>query len=49
MLGDLSVMNTKGYFRYNGSLTTPKCKEIVTWSIFKKRIKISSKQVIKNN
>ncbi|XP_067394227.1 carbonic anhydrase 4 [Emydura macquarii macquarii] len=35
----------KGYYRYNGSLTTPNCYEAVVWTIFKKPIILSKSQV----
>ena len=34
-LRDILPKNTDHYFRYNGSLTTPDCNEVVIWSIFK--------------
>ena len=34
-----------GYYRYNGSLTTPTCDESVIWTNFMKPITISSAQV----
>ena len=33
------------FFRYEGSLTTPTCNEIVIWTVLTKTIPISSKQV----
>ena len=36
---------TGRFFRYNGSLTTPICQEVVIWTIFKDREHISAKQL----
>ena len=37
--------NTDKFFRYNGSLTTPGCNQIVVWTIFKDRVEISQSQM----
>jgi len=36
--------NTSHYFRYQGSLTTPDCNEIVTWTVFKTPVQITQAQ-----
>ena len=33
------------FYRYNGSLTTPTCNEVVTWTVFKDYVEISQAQV----
>ena len=37
--------NKTKYFRYDGSLTTPSCKESVTWTVFRDAVNISQYQV----
>lgn len=44
-LKGLLPSNTKEFTRYDGSLTTPGCSEVVTWTVFKKPITISQTQV----
>ena len=45
LLPHLEEINTEGYYRYIGSLTTPPCTENVIWNVFKYKIPISSSQV----
>ncbi|XP_065360180.1 uncharacterized protein CAH6 [Calliphora vicina] len=44
MLGDL---NTKQFFSYSGSLTTPNCAEAVTWHVFPGALPIAQEQIRK--
>jgi len=37
--------NSKLYYRYQGSLTTPPCSEIVTWLVLKQPVEISRSQI----
>ena len=44
-LYDLLPHNTDAFYRYEGSLTTPGCKEVVLWTIFKDKIEIDNDQM----
>lgn len=44
-LHDLLPEDTARFYRYNGSLTTPGCNEIVVWTVFKDPISISKGQL----
>ncbi|XP_042892386.1 carbonic anhydrase 1-like [Penaeus japonicus] len=44
-LQDLLPANTNTFYRYQGSLTTPTCNEIVTWTVFQDPITISESQL----
>lgn len=37
--------STTHFYRYKGSLTTPACNEVVTWTVFKNYATISKAQV----
>jgi len=37
--------NSRRYYRYQGSLTTPPCSEIVTWLVLKQSVEISRSQI----
>ncbi|KAA0725434.1 Carbonic anhydrase 4 [Triplophysa tibetana] len=41
----LEGVNRTKYYRYQGSLTTPRCNEIVTWTVFKDTIKVNHDMV----
>ena len=38
----------KSFYRYNGSLTTPTCDEVVTWTVFSHYVDASADQVTKS-
>ncbi|KAK3736295.1 hypothetical protein QZH41_020757 [Actinostola sp. cb2023] len=44
-LSDLLPVNTSHFYRYDGSLTTPHCNQVVTWTIFKNAASISTAQL----
>ena len=46
-LRDLIPASTSKFYRYQGSLTTPGCNEIVVWTVFDSPITISDKQIEK--
>jgi len=46
-LSNFLPRNTDMFYRYNGSLTTPACLEIVVWTVFKEPVGISQAQMDK--
>jgi carbonic anhydrase len=44
---NLEMLNSNGYYRYIGSLTTPPCTEGIIWTVFRKYISISKSQLDK--
>nr|WLG17491.1 alpha-carbonic anhydrase [Haliotis discus hannai] len=45
MLNELLPSSFDEFYRYSGSLTTPDCNEVVTWSVFPQTIKITAAQM----
>jgi len=46
-LKDLLPVSRSKFYRYSGSLTTPGCQEIVTWTVFDTPISVSENQLSK--
>lgn len=46
-LKDLLPAQTTSFYRYSGSLTTPKCNQIVTWTVFDNPVVVSEQQASK--
>ena len=44
-LRTLLPLDTKSIYRYQGSLTTPPCSEVVTWTVFHDKLPISERQL----
>lgn len=40
--GNALLPTDRSFYRYNGSLTTPPCVEVVTWSVFQQPIEMSA-------
>jgi len=45
ILQSLLPVDTTNYYRYNGSLTVPRCSETVVWSVFTDTLYVSLAQV----
>ncbi|XP_043228604.1 putative carbonic anhydrase 3 [Amphibalanus amphitrite] len=44
-LQELMPLNTNDFYRYEGSLTTPGCYEVVTWTIFQHPVKVTEAEL----
>ena len=44
-LRNLLPLDTKSFYRYFGSMTTPPCQEAVTWTVFNEKLTISENQL----
>ena len=44
-LDQLLPADKSKFYRYSGSLTTPDCNEVVTWTVFSDAVEVSQAQV----
>ncbi|EFX88180.1 alpha-carbonic anhydrase [Daphnia pulex] len=45
LLRDLLPVNVQNFYKYTGSLTTPSCQEVVSWTVFESPIVVSEHQL----